>query len=1085
VVLILGILWGPGHAWAQDTETQQLSLEQGLNFVSLRVQPEDASLGTIFQGHLDQIHRVRDERGRVYMPGNGIEQLTTWDPDESYKVYTTDAFDMEVTGTPLSLTTAAVPLEKGGNMIPFLPADPQAVDEGLMSISETLLRVENEEKNVYEPGEASSSLDSLRAGQGYVLYVDQPDTLTYTIQTATLMEALSLKGLQEEQYIRAGGRNKADDGGGGMFVVTRSARKTDGATVFIFDEDLTSESYTFDPEDEGLPWELEDVPDTDLSWRSFEVRYGPDQEDVVGIKHLHGHFLRAWGLTPTVNLKTGAVTDGGANNGRLTRLKRNWGYGKNNGTFTYNYSHATSSRRLERKNVSNSVKPEWWGAPKADPNDPVEIDPYLRWSATKAQELRDQNNLSEVYIDLEGIYYYLHATKLPSSVKPRGVGPLDLDSGMPTKFQDDYTRTILRGMPGEALYHHKSDYDAETDPDRTRAHEGLSAKRFRPFRNLFDAEDLAYEKIMFDGNVRNNMQVFNNLGDYDNPIEQLADGGSWVAWNTVAIGGKRWKDGMTFTLDNINIVDMGGAGISHTSIPDDLRMNYETRGEVRVYHARRNHTLYGLTGNNISGATLQGQFHGGMLTLDGRATGPQNYSDFTLKNIEAGQFSYNTIIGIRGGPLAQKATLDNFTIDLSNADASTGQTKIIRNDRPGTTAKNFDIEGPESFNSNLVLIVPHGSDDQELYKNINYVDNGKAVDLGLEGRNTVYENITVETADGVNEDTNVKPIDFFMAGGSRGVPRQHRTVIKNLEYERSYSNLFGAIHDFNYNSTPHPKDLFFIGGFINNNAGQLIHKFGEENTVGRIYMNNFTINMLDIDDYHGPLSPDGAKRKYQGGPKVVQTHFKMRNAMGDFGGGDIRPSDSSGTFTTDQSHEGQDFVDIDPNLLSHPWERSATVTGGNRSVTGVDVVDQNNNIVNDPSWDQRDGLKKHDIRVQLDGTIQAGNTVTIDWTARVTPLESYTTTGLFVARRIDDQSYTSGNGPFTMDLRGTAGTQESWDPIIYTASSDDPSVVTAGVQPDDYTLELTEQGTGTATITVTGEILGIGTTTISFDVTLN
>jgi hypothetical protein len=65
-----------------------------------------------------------------------------------------------------------------------------------------------------------------------------------------------------------------------------------------------------------------------------------------------------------------------------------------------------------------------------------------------------------------------------------------------------------------------------------------------------------------------------------------------------------------------------------------------------------------------------------------------------------------------------------------------------------------------------------------------------------------------------------------------------------------------------------------------------------------------------------------------------------------------------------------------------------------------------------------------------------------------------------------------------------AASQESREKIVYTASSGDTSVVTANVQSDDYTLELTEQGTGTATITITGSIDGIGTTTDTFQVTI-
>jgi len=860
----------------------------------------------------------------------------------------------------------------------------------------------------------------------------------------------------------------------------------------MFDEDLTAESYEFRSGSSLPAYVLEDVPDTNISWRSFEVRYGPNSGDVIHNRHLHGHYEQDPLITPHLNTATGAITDGGSSGGRLTRLENQVGYDAdgdpqgNDGKFIYSYSHTSSSRRLERKNVTNSVRPEWWGAPKVDPNNPVEIDPYLRWAATKAQKLRDQKNLSEVFIDLEGTYYYLHGTLLPSNVTARGVGSLNHDSGMPTEYQDNYTRATLRALPGEAMYRLKSGYDRWADPDRARMYEGTHVRRLRPFRNAADADNLKYEALKVDGNRRNNMQVFNNPGQYITPFQTLQNSGEWTAWYTIAIGQKAMADNSTMTFEDVNSVDMGGSGLAHTSQPNNVRVNYETIGSIGINDGRRNHLMYGLTGADVSGLTFQGEFWGAALVIDGRVVGPQNYSDFTFKNIGRGQFNYNGIVGIRAkdNPGAQVANLDNFTIDLTNAEYGQQPLKVFRIGREGTHISAVTIEGPDgSYTGPAVAIfrnLINQSKDKTRraeFTDITATDNGTPITSPIPvGRNAHVKNITVQLADGVSGSTDVSP---FSVGGfdqSFGAARQHRIVVENLKYLREYTK-FGA---FRVGTAPtFPKDTFIISGEINNNAGGLVHK---QDATPRLFMDGVTFNMGGDQDYHGPLSPDGLLA-FQSNP-LEQMHIGLRNCTGDFGGGDTRPSDSSGTFTTDQSHEGQDFVDIDPNLLSHPWARSATVTSGNRSVTGVDAVDQNGNIVNDPSWDQRDNLQKHDIRVQLDGAIQVDNIITIDWTARVTPKDEYTTTGLFVSRRIDDQSYSSGNGPFTLDLRGVAGTQESWDPIVYTASSSDTSVLTANVQSDDYTLDLTEQSAGTATITVTGEISGVGTATATFEVTV-
>jgi hypothetical protein len=72
-----------------------------------------------------------------------------------------------------------------------------------------------------------------------------------------------------------------------------------------------------------------------------------------------------------------------------------------------------------------------------------------------------------------------------------------------------------------------------------------------------------------------------------------------------------------------------------------------------------------------------------------------------------------------------------------------------------------------------------------------------------------------------------------------------------------------------------------------------------------------------------------------------------------------------------------------------------------------------------------------------------------------------------------------------------AATQETWEPPEYTASSGDTGVVTANVTTTKhrdkqraYTLELTEQGTGTATITIDANIPDVGTATTTFEVTV-
>jgi hypothetical protein len=202
--------------------------------------------------------------------------------------------------------------------------------------------------------------------------------------------------------------------------------------------------------------------------------------------------------------------------------------------------------------------------------------------------------------------------------------------------------------------------------------------------------------------------------------------------------------------------------------------------------------------------------------------------------------------------------------------------------------------------------------------------------------------------------------------------------------------------------------------------------------------------------------------------------LRLRNSQDRSG----RVSDAVGqSYSATATDETNGYALIPTSLLSRPAETSVTASA-EYNVTSVEIANSDGTLRSD------DDLREEDpyLKVSVDGSITQGDSFT--WTARVTPLDDFQTTGLFVSRPVADKSLTSGNGPWTEDLRGVAASQESRDKIIYTASSGDTSVATASVQGDDVTLKIMGQGIGTATITVDAEIPGVGTTTDTFEVTI-
>ncbi|WP_022834431.1 PA14 domain-containing protein [Salisaeta longa] len=164
-----------------DAVTQSVDLQAGWNLVSLALRPDAPALATLLQG--TGVAIVKDEAGRLYSPAYGLEAFTAWDPSESYLLYAAQAATLTVQGTALP-TDAPIPLTKGWNLVPYLPASDLPVAEAFASLGDALVVVEDPAGNLYRPG-AVNDIGTVRRGRGYKVYVNQGVTLTYPASATT------------------------------------------------------------------------------------------------------------------------------------------------------------------------------------------------------------------------------------------------------------------------------------------------------------------------------------------------------------------------------------------------------------------------------------------------------------------------------------------------------------------------------------------------------------------------------------------------------------------------------------------------------------------------------------------------------------------------------------------------------------------------------------------------------------------------------------------------------------------------------------------------------------------------------------
>jgi hypothetical protein len=1085
LALLGALLVLPLPSAAQTTQT--LSLNEGWNLVSLHVQPDDPSFASIFGGTDGAISSVKNEDGAAYLPTLGIEQISTWRADEGYKVHAEAATTVKIVGTELSPGSVAIALEEGGNIVPYLPDRVQAVEEAVMSIEQSLIAVEAEDGRRYPSG--STPLDSLRPGQGYKVYVDRADTLRYPVVARTLDNALALTGVPVGEHVRVLGYHEPGDGGGGLFRVTQSGAATDGGTVFVFDEDRSAQKT----ESVGgfATWPL---PDSDLIWGSLGIRYGPDPEDVLSDFDMHGHNGTILRESPAgwIDYKNGSVLDGAGN--PLKVMNSTWGDGRQR--YTVRYQHAISDRRLERVGVTDAVNIAWWGAPEADPNNPKDAGNHLRWALNTAKNIYDSRTIDWAYVDIPGEYYYLHEVRIPDGVMVRGVGP-----DRPVPGRNFTVNGAITLMPGKAVYYKKKTYDPVAEHDE---YKYLSGLRSSWLHQQGASTKIGMYNLEFNGNLDNNLDPLENRSDYDNIQPYLQNSGDWNAWYTTGKGADSYEKGFEVYIDNVyahsygaNTFAGGGAGFDPAGASFKVTGQNGPSTNVHLVDAARNHQVYGMPGDKKDW-TIDGYFWASPIKFGSRNSTPSYWEDIEVRGMPPNPFPFGLPRNV-WSTNGVNITVNGMLVDLRNTTVEdqdiqqiaidqTGAYDPSVNGNSGNAYKNFTIKASE--NDDFVLLGMYFSQHSPiLWENVTVEDYGGTVTVGSPSQshtyNVTYKSFTLEPQGNLDPIKSPKQdgARFSAITGLRGfgpddrVPEAMRRDFINFDWNRAFNNTLMGIGGTGQENGKHPFDQYVIDSSFKNRdidgRGNIFRVTSNDYTTIspshtwlRMYMDNTTINV--VQDLH----------KWTGADAVL----RMRNCQDREG----RTSDASGTYTSTTTDEGSDFVLIPTSLMTRPGETSATVTSGNRTVQSVEIANSDGTLRSDDNTDEEDPY----LKVTLDAAIQSGGTIDVDWAVRVTPLDEYRTTGLFVARPVPDKTFSGGSGPFTVDLRGVASSQETKaheQPkryITYSATSSDTGVVTASVQENGYTLELTDQSAGTATITVTGSIDGVGTTTDTFEVTV-
>lgn len=1013
----------PGVEWVHlgaDT-TQHVALKPGPNFVSLFVQPTETNLDKLFGGGLTGIISIRNADGLVYSPSYNVRTLTEWGNGQAYVVHVRQQMAIEVTGQRIEPDTGLL-LDKGWNDVAFLYDQPVHVDSALISIAESLDRIEDGEGRMYPAMEGREPLTQLEPGAGYRIHVSGRDTLVYAdglggtsatsppatpttppstpqppstgrdTTVSTIADALALRGLVDGQTIEVLGYYAPGDGGGGVFDVRDSGQGPNGGTVFVTLEHQSDERVSATTEF-AKTVNVSGVP------RNEDVVFGSVTLDLLDSRdnlilsvpgeHLHGHtYGGSTDLGPLFYYEGGVFHD---NAGRVAKAFNGISGGWREGRVRFSYRHTTSSLRLHRRDVGDEIDVTWFGARTQSESPDFDNQPVICQALNVAQALNEAGGAVEsVILPKTEVYGYYGTIEVPDGMTIRGGGGTYLATATddlgntyrPVRIRDEHT--ALRVLDDEALTFLrmlKDPSDADYLPPDVKQALEMRQTRITISNNIMYA---GLKDIVLDGNWEGNMQAWDEgWGTHSEFEAYLRNQPGWSGFTASA--GKDIPIGQELVIRNAAILGYAATGIlGHAN-------NTWNVENLLLGNALYNHVLYGANGvyNNLTfigfawshTAWLWGEISN--FVYERGSPSPTGRSQGQIFQIRGGdEYDPNDVAGHTAytrsdGTLPPLyTTINGFYVDLRGSESG------IPFDGLGS---NISIAGASESDPGIVIVPgdrnsiglfnEDGNGYQKSLYNNNHFGNAIIYDMNLNG--TKMSTIT-KTLNATN--SSVFNVEVRRMGGEGGrsfhlAARRRNHPSWDLPQVQLFENIVNGPTHFIADVTVEQDDPVGMDVFVRNSAF--------DNSSARLFNGSGGGQLKDLEGGGDPAKLrvfmedvmfNMATEKFSG----TELFF----AMARFRQCTDRRSDR--TSETERTIRASDFNGLEAivplNLFWAPLERSFVQLGGAgaAAVASWEVTDANGRALGE------DKREPH-IRIRLSEAL-GSRTLTVD--AAVRPWES-------------------------------------------------------------------------------------------------
>ncbi|HPE34225.1 MAG TPA: C25 family cysteine peptidase [Bacteroidales bacterium] len=158
--------------------TQTIQIPAGWSGISSWLIPENADLTILFQDFLSDLIILQTLDG-IFYPEFNINTIEQWDSMQGYKIKTSNAIELDISGWEEQDKTLA--LENGWNLIPVLSncdQNPEILFNGLSSQGFIIKEIAG--TGVYWPAMNINTIGQLQPGNSYFVHLPSPVSVTFT-----------------------------------------------------------------------------------------------------------------------------------------------------------------------------------------------------------------------------------------------------------------------------------------------------------------------------------------------------------------------------------------------------------------------------------------------------------------------------------------------------------------------------------------------------------------------------------------------------------------------------------------------------------------------------------------------------------------------------------------------------------------------------------------------------------------------------------------------------------------------------------------------------------------------------------------